>query len=187
VGIMENDKELFKIKGSYKPTYFEMKSNGFRAIPTEVLLTIISSDFEKGEMKVLLHIFHETYGFFKLRGNKHRFCYNGISEMTGISKKQISRILKRLENKGIIRREINEDKTINITLLLSHYPRWEGVSLDNAHNYLNRKKNEKEKPMDEEEEEPGDTDVHPRGPLCPLPIVSETPINKELLEELDKL
>jgi phage replication O-like protein O len=187
---MKNEEyNLNNLKSSYKPNYADMKKKGFRAIPTEVLLAIIGSNLGGGELKVLLYLFHETYGFYMYRGNKHSFSYKDISEMTGVSTKQIGRIFTKLEERRIITKTREENKTI-IQLHLSDYTRWDigEEALVKVLAYLQKNEDNTDVPSQSETEKTVDKGYEgPRDIYVPSQSETEKTVDKDFMDMLDKL
>jgi len=81
------------------------KEPGFTMIKNELLDEILRQDFSKTELKVLLAIARQTWGWQK---EVDDISLSRLSEMTGISKANLSRAVNSLSEKGVISKKNGE-------------------------------------------------------------------------------
>lgn len=102
------------------------KEHGYTAISNELMEALARTSINGEARRVLDVIFRKTYGFSK---KSDVISVSQISEMTGITKRNVFRGLKFLKEKNIIHSVKNDTSNIATYSINKDYEKWGGMSV----------------------------------------------------------
>lgn len=97
---------------------------GHTRISNELLEAILIFPFNGREMKVVMYIARETYGWSR---KKASISYGAISRYTGISRRNAIVICQQLIQKGVLFSESKGDRRANVMGIQKNYTLWKPV------------------------------------------------------------
>lgn len=103
------------------------KENGYTALANELLEAILLHPFTGQELKTILFIARETYGWSR---KKSQISYTEIARSTAISRRNVIKICQRLVSNGVLFYQGTGDRHARLFGIQKNYESWGGYASD---------------------------------------------------------